>query len=335
MSTFSNADAEREAAGFLMIGFDGHELTADAVELIRRGVFGLILFARNFASRGQVRELARLAKAAAPRPVAIAVDHEGGRVQRFRGPGFTDTPPMRDIGGHRDGAEQRARAIGQLFAAELRPIGIDIDFAPVLDVDSNPANPVIGERSFGSDAAVVAAVGAALIDGLQSGGVAACGKHFPGHGDTDTDSHHHLPRLAHSLERLREVELAPFRAAIAADVASIMTSHILFAELDPDRPATMSPALLQGILRRELGFRGVIVSDDLEMKAIADHFPMPHAAVDAVRAGCDLLLCCHTASLQRSILEALAKAIRDGEVSAELVSASRERREALVRRFVR
>lgn len=318
-----------------MVGFDGHAVTPEAIDMLRRGAFGAILFARNYADREQLRSLCATLKGADDRPIAVAVDHEGGRVQRFRGPGFTETPPMREYGSFRDGAEHRCRALGQLFAAELRPLGIDIDFAPVLDVDSNPANPVIGERSFGEDAATVGRLGAAMLLGLQSGGVAACGKHFPGHGDTDRDSHHDLPRLPHGLERLRKVELVPFRTAIDAGVACIMTSHILFTELDAARPATMSEAVLQGILRRELGFGGVIVSDDMEMKAIAEHFPMPGAAVEAIRAGCDLLLCCHTASLQRAMLDAIADAILDGRLDTTAVAESRRRRDRLAQRFVR
>jgi beta-N-acetylhexosaminidase len=171
-------DAERDAAGFLMIGFDGPSLTEEARAILRRGAFGAILFARNFTDRAQVAELNRTIKSVDDRPIAVAVDHEGGRVQRFRGPGFTDTLAMRDLGRHAPGSEDRARALGQLFAAELRPIGIDIDFAPVLDVDSNPANPVIGERSFSPDAETVARLGVAMIEGLQAGGLAACGSTF-------------------------------------------------------------------------------------------------------------------------------------------------------------
>jgi beta-N-acetylhexosaminidase len=328
------SDAERAAAAFLMIGFDGPDLTDGARSLVSRGAFGAILFARNFADREQVGGLCRSIKSAAPdRPVAVAVDQEGGRVLRFRGAGFTDVPAMRDVGLH--GGPGRARAIGALLASELRPLGIDIDFAPVLDVDSNPANPVIGERSFHRGPERVAECGAALVEGLQSGGVAACGKHFPGHGDTDLDSHHHLPRLAHDLARLRAIELVPFRAAIAAGVASIMSSHILFPALDATRPATMSPAVLDGILRKELGFTGTVFSDDLEMKAIAEHYPMPGAAVDAARAGCDVLLVCHTAELQEAILAAVAKAIVDGTLPAGRVAEAEARRNALAARFVR
>jgi beta-N-acetylhexosaminidase len=333
--TTSTRDAEREAAGFLMIGFDGPILTDEARSTLRAGAFGAILFARNFTDRAQVADLASAIKGVERRPIAVAVDHEGGRVQRFRGAGFTETHPMRDLGRHGDGAESRARALGALFASELRPVGIDIDFAPVLDVDSNPRNPVIGERSFSADADMVARLGVATIEGLQAGGVAACGKHFPGHGDTDRDSHHDLPRLTHDLTRLRATELVPFRAAIRAGVAAIMTSHILFDAIDPARPATMSGAVLRSLLRDELGFDGVIVSDDLEMKAIAEHFPLPGSAVEAIAAGCDLLLCCHTASLQRAMLETIAKAIRDGVISDEIVRASRSRRERLAARFVR
>ena len=328
------ADAERAAASFLMIGFEGLSLTDGARSLLRRGAFGAILFARNYADREQVAGLCGSIKAAdAARPVAVAVDQEGGRVLRFRGPGFTDVPAMRDVGLH--GGPERARAVGALLASELRPLGIDIDFAPVLDVDSNPANPVIGERSFHRAPERVAACGVALIEGLQSGGVAACGKHFPGHGDTDLDSHHHLPRLGHDLARLRAIELVPFRAAVAAGVAAIMSSHILFPALDAARPATMSPAVLEGLLRKELGFDGVVFSDDLEMKAIAEHYSMPGAAVDAAAAGCDVLLVCHTEPLQEAILAALAKAIIDGRLPAARVAEAEARRQALAARFVR
>ena len=176
------------------------------------------------------------------------------------------------------------------------------------------ANPVIGDRSFGRAPEVVAAMGAAFVRGLQGGGVAGCGKHFPGHGDTEQDSHLDLPRLPHDAERLRRVELPPFRAAIQAGVASIMTAHVVFQAVDPDVPATMSRRVLQDILRGELGFRGAIVSDDLEMKAIADRMDLGEAALRAVEAGVDLLLCCHEAARQERIVAALAEAIASGRL---------------------
>lgn len=340
-------DAEREAAAFLMIGFDGPVPTPAALRLLERGAFGAILFTRNVVDRAQLIELCAAIKAtglARPGPtvghhrVAVAVDQEGGRVQRFRGPGFTDMPSARDIGSFAgaslEEAEERAAALGRLCAAELRPLGIDIDFAPVLDVDSNPANPVIGDRSYSNDPHIVARLGVAFLRGLQAGDIAACGKHFPGHGDTDRDSHLELPRLDHDLERLRRVELPPFQAAVKADVAAIMTSHILFPALDPLHPATMSPTVL-GLLRNELRYEGMVVSDDLEMQAIADHHDLPEAAIAAVNAGCDLLLVCHDAARQEAIVAGLAKAIADGRCSAERVIDAATRRSRVLTRFVR
>lgn len=328
-------DAEREAAGFVMIGFDGSAPTAEALALIDRGVFGAILFTRNYVDRAHVSDLCAVLKSAGGRRrVAIAVDHEGGRVQRFRGPGFTDLPTNRDVGGFAEGAEERAAALGRLCAAELRPLGIDIDFAPVLDVDSNPANPVIGDRAYSSDPQVVARLAVAFIRALQAGDVAACGKHFPGHGDTDRDSHLELPRLDHDFERLHRIELPPFHAAVKADVASIMTSHILYPALDAERPATMSRPVLN-ILREELRYEGVVVSDDLEMQAIADHYPIPEAALAAAVAGCDLLLVCHDHARQEAVIERLARAMCDGELPAERIVEAAARRVRLANRFVR
>lgn len=305
-------DARRLAAGLLCVGFPGPQLDEPTRSLLRGGAAGVILFTRNWEDCAQIRALAADVTAAAGRRVIVAVDHEGGRVQRFRGPGFTDLPPMRLVGA--GGDPSMAEAMGATAARELRAVGITLDFAPVLDVDSNPANPVIGDRSFGRAPEVVAAMGAAFVRGLQGGGVAGCGKHFPGHGDTEQDSHLDLPRLPHDAERLRRVELPPFRAAIQAGVASIMTAHVVFQAVDPDVPATMSRRVLQDILRGELGFRGAIVSDDLEMKAIADRMDLGEAALRAVEAGVDLLLCCHEAARQERIVAALAEAIASGRL---------------------
>jgi beta-N-acetylhexosaminidase len=188
-------------ARLLCVGFDGHAVTPELREVIARGVRNVILFARNFVDRTQLAGLCREVKALAPpgESILVCVDHEGGRVQRFL-TGFTHIPPMREVGriageDELETAEHRARSLGHLIAGELRSCGIDLNLAPVLDVDSNPANPVIGERSFGRDPHLVARLGGAMIDALQSRGMAACGKHFPGHGDTSSDSHFHLPRL--------------------------------------------------------------------------------------------------------------------------------------------
>ncbi len=326
------APARSAALGHCCLGFEGPSLDATTASLLRDGAAGVVLFARNFVDRAQVRALTdEVRRAAGPRPVIVAVDHEGGRVQRFRGPGFTDLPPARLAG--TAGDPSVVRGIAETAARELRAVGVTMDFAPVLDVDSNPANPVIADRSFSRDPEVVSRLGAAFIRGLQETGVAACGKHFPGHGDTALDSHHDLPRLAHPRKRLDAVELPPFRAAIAAGVAAIMTAHVVFDALDPGVPATMSRAAVDGLLRRELGFEGVIISDDLDMKAIADRFEVGAAAVRAIDAGCDLLLCCRNAAHRDRAIEALAEAIATRAIDPSRSGESLDRVAALAKRF--
>ncbi len=229
-------------------------------------------------------------------PVLVAIDQEGGVVQRVRAPA-TIWPPM--MAHDRLAAPldvETAEQVGHAIGSELRALGIDIDFAPVLDVHTNPANPIIGDRAFGHDAATVTRRALAFARGLDAAGILACGKHFPGHGDTDTDSHLALPRVDHDWARLEAVELAPFRAAAAANLPMVMTAHVVFAALDAQRPATLSEPVITGLLRGRLGYRGVIVSDDLDMQAIAAHMGVDRAAVAAIRAGCDVvLLCCNEA----------------------------------------
>jgi beta-N-acetylhexosaminidase len=227
-------------------------------------------------------------------PALIAVDQEGGLVQRVRAPA-TRWPPMMAHDGLPTGEDERvAEQVGRAIGDELRALGFDIDFAPVLDVHTNPANPIIGERAFGRDAQTAARRALAFARGLDAAGVLACGKHFPGHGDTDTDSHLELPRVDHAWDRLEAIELAPFKLAAQANLPMLMTAHVVFAALDAKRPATLSEQVVTGLLRGKLGYRGVIVSDDLDMRAIAGQMGIDHAAVQAIRAGCDvLLLCCN------------------------------------------
>src|SRR5512145_2625754 len=298
---------DRDAAALLCVGFHGTTPSVEVLELVRRGVSGVILFSRNVESAQQVAELTSALKRAAGRPLLVAIDQEGGRVARLRGAhGFTELPPMRAIGAAGD--ERIAFGVGALLGRELRAVGIDQDYAPVVDVDTNPKNPVIGDRSLSRDPEVVARLGAALALGLQAEGVAACAKHFPGHGDTSQDSHVDLPRLPHALDRLRRVELPPFRALSQAGVAAIMTAHVVFEALDPARPATLSPPVLR-LLREELGFQGCCVSDDLEMKAVADHYPIEDAAPAAIAAGVDQLLVCHRSELQHRTIDLIRGAV--------------------------
>ena len=288
-------------ASLVCVGFDGPEPTPFLREMLAMGVSTVILFARNVGDPAATARTCRMIREVAGRPIVISIDQEGGSSRRLVD-GFTPIPSMRTLAA---GGEHAVAEAARTTARELRDVGIDLDFAPVVDVDSNPENPVIGTRSFSPDPQLVARLGAAWIRAMQAESVAACAKHFPGHGDTNQDSHFELPSLSHDLQRLRETELPPFTAAIEAGVASIMSAHVVFEQVDPDQPATLSRTVLQEVLREELGFEGLLVSDDLEMEAITSLMPIEEAALRAVEAGVDLLLCCHREDRQRAILEAL------------------------------
>lgn len=296
---------------------------------------GVILFARNVESPEQVRDLSAelqgLVPLAAP-PLWISVDQEGGRVARLRAP-FTEWPPMATLG--RSGDVALAARFGAALGRELRAVGVTLDYAPVLDVHTNPANPVIGDRALSEDPATVARLGGVLIEALQTAGVAACGKHFPGHGDTSLDSHVDLPVVEHDLTRLRHVEFEPFREAVRRRVAFIMTAHVLLPALDEERPATLSPAIVDGLLRREIGFEGAILSDDLEMRAIADRYSVPEAGVKALAAGCDGLLVTNgNVDLQAATLEGLVHWVEDGWIARQRLHDAHARMEAQKVRFL-
>jgi beta-N-acetylhexosaminidase len=300
-----SARARTGQLGQLVIGgFDGVELPARFERALRDGRRGgAIVFKRNLGGgTAQVAALARAVHVASPRPL-LGIDQEGGRVARLRAP-LLEVPPMRTIAswGQVALAERIAGAVG----AELAALGFTIDFAPVLDVNTCADNPVIGDRAFGDDPETCSTFGAAWIRGLQGSGLLACGKHFPGHGDTSKDSHFDLPMVDQPRERLDRVELAPFRAAVAADVASLMTAHVVYPAIDGGRPATLSPAVCTA-MRDELGFRGLLVSDDLEMRAVAARWSIEDATVLAVAAGCDALLVCESDELQERAVEALER----------------------------
>jgi len=303
------------AVGELVVGgFAGTALPAAYARALRERRRGGAIFFKPNVEGGplQVAALAREVHAAAAAAAAggaghaapfVGVDQEGGRVARLRAP-LLEVPPMRTVGSWGDVAlaERIARAVG----AELAALGFTIDFAPVLDVNTCAHNPVIGDRAFGDDAATCARFGVAWVRGLQAAGLLACGKHFPGHGDTTKDSHVDLPVVDQPRERLERVELAPFRAAAEAGVATLMTAHVVYPALDAKRPGTLSPEVCS-VLRGGVGFRGALVSDDLEMAAIAARWPVEDAAVQAVAAGCDVLLVCWSDEKQERVVEALAR----------------------------
>jgi beta-N-acetylhexosaminidase len=297
-----------QLCGQLIVGgFDGRSLPPSFAQALAQGLRGgAILFRRNLVSLAQVQQLCRSIRLAAPvqLPPIVGIDEEGGRVARLPRPAGK-LPAMRELGklGDADLARRAAFAVAEQLAA----LGFNLDFAPVLDVDSNPANPVIGDRSFSSSPQLVAELGNAFAAGLQAAGVMACGKHFPGHGDTSQDSHLVLPRVDHSPARLRRVELLPFRAQARGELACMMTAHVVYSELDALVPATLSRRIVTQLLRDEFGFDGVIFTDDLEMGALAGLLAIEQAAVRAVEAGCDALLICSDESLQERAHHALVR----------------------------
>jgi beta-N-acetylhexosaminidase len=324
----------RQIGQLLIAGFNGEQLPVELKSIANEfGLGGVILFARNVAEAEQVAELSGEAVRLVPElPLWVSVDQEGGRVARLKAP-FTEWPPRATLGRSGDPAlaERFARALG----AELRAVGVSLDYAPVLDIHTNPKNPVIGDRALADEAELVSTLGSVIIRALQGEGVAACGKHFPGHGDTSTDSHLELPLVEHPPDRLRAIEFAPFRAAIAAGVATIMTAHVFVPSLDDTRPATLSRRVVSDMLRHELGFEGVIISDDLEMKAVASTYAVPAAAVMAIDAGCDaLLICSGDHAAQSAALEALVHAIEDGRLSATRVEDALKRHVRAKERFL-
>lgn len=305
--TTSTAHRKRRAGQRLVVGLSGPSLTGDERAFIREvGPGGFILFRRNVEEPAQVLELNRELASLLPaeRPPIRCVDQEGGRVQRVKEPA-TLWPPMRFVGN----VDRPAftEAVGRALAREVRAMGFDLDFAPVADVDSNPANPIIGDRAFARAARRVGAHAAAFVRGMQDEGCIACAKHFPGHGDTATDSHLELPVVEKDPPDLDALELEPFRACIEAEVGTVMTAHVLYPGWDEDVPATMSPRILDGILRRRLGYRGVIVSDDLEMKAVRGRYPLDRQLRAATAATVDVFLVCSDLALAHQSWETLVR----------------------------
>ncbi len=325
----------RHDIGQLLIGsLPGTTIPAELRSLAREfQLGGVILFARNIEAPEQIAELSHDVQALAlGLPLWVSVDQEGGRVARLRAP-FTEWPPMAVLG--RSGDPSLASRFAAALAAELKAVGITLDYAPVLDIHTNPKNPVIGDRALAETADAVATLGVAIIRGLQEHGVAACGKHFPGHGDTSVDSHLELPIVEHPPDRVRRVECVPFRAAIEAGVAFIMTAHVLVPSMDEQNPATLSPAIVRGLLREELGYEGVILSDDLEMKAIAKTWTPADAAVEAIAAGCDgVLICSGDAAAQVATLEALVHAVEDGRIPYKRLDDALARQRRAKERFL-
>lgn len=318
----------KEVAGELLIsGMAGLEVSDEtAAFLTQSKIGGVLLFAHNYENPAQLAELSnQIQEARGQLPLWVSVDHEGGKVQRFK-KGFTRIPDAASIG--LTDSPQIAFGIAELMARELRAVGVNLNFCPVADIATNPKNPVIGNRAYGSDPETVAKMVSAVVRGHLVRGVQPCMKHFPGHGDTSVDSHFALPKLETPLEVLRAREFMPFLKGVRSKCSMIMSAHILNSHLDPKWPATLSPRVLREILRDELEFSGVIVSDDMEMKAVADHFGANEAPIQALKAGCDLLIY-RTEAACRIAYEAIIRAIETKDIDAELVLESAQRIRAL------
>jgi beta-N-acetylhexosaminidase len=326
-------DVRRHAGQLAIAGFAGHSIPQDLRLLAREfDLGGVVYFGRNVEEPDQVAEMSRDAQALASElPLWVSTDQEGGRVARLKTP-FTVWPPMLTLG--RSGDVRLAERFARALAAELKAVGISLDFTPVLDILTNPKNPVIGDRALAERAEDVARLGAAIIRTLQGEGIAACGKHFPGHGDTSVDSHHELPVVEHPPDRIEQVELVPFRAAIEADVACIMTAHILIPSLDEEHPATLSPRII-GMVKHSLNFQGFVVTDDLAMKAISKRYGTAEATVAAIAAGCDAVLLCGTdQGEQIAAIEAVIYAVEQGTLPLKRVEDALTRQRRVKERFL-
>jgi beta-N-acetylhexosaminidase len=309
-----------------VIGFHGTEPSADVKKFItENNIGGIILFTRNIESPVQIAELNNelqsltVKRADAPinaQQLIISVDMEGGRVARLKAP-FTQWPPMQILG------EIGSAALGFKFAEtmgkELAAVGFNLDFSPCVDILTNPKNTVIGDRAFGTEPEIVAKMSSALVRGFIKAGIIPCVKHFPGHGDTLIDSHDDLPVVHHDLSRLEQIEFIPFKKSFRARADLLMTAHLVLEKVDPGVPATLSTKVLQDILRGKISYRGVIMTDDMEMKAITKNFKVADAAVRSVLAGCNSLLYCHDLPIHQEALEALVKAVSDGKIPMEMI----------------
>jgi beta-N-acetylhexosaminidase len=333
MTTFASGTdtLTRDALTVLQPGFTGTTAPDWLLRRLGEGLASVGLFGRNITSPEQLASLTVQLRAERE-DVLVAIDEEGGDVTRLEVRTGSSFPGNHALGAVDD--VDLTRRVAYELGLRLAECGVNLNWAPSADVNSNPANPVIGVRSFGADTALVARHTAAYVDGLQSAGVAACTKHFPGHGDTAVDSHHALPRIDADPAMLQERELVPFRAAVAAGTRAVMSAHILVPALDPDHPATLSRRILTHLLRGELGYDGLIVTDGMEMRAIAGTYGIERGSVLAVAAGADAI--CVGGGLAddetvRRLRDALVTAVRSGELAEERLAAAAQRVRELAR----
>lgn len=316
---------EQKIGQMIMAGFESYTLNDHARKIIDEYNIGnIILFSRNVRDKYSIanlcRDIQKTVIASTSIPAFISIDQEGGMVTRIQ-KGATFFPG--NMAFSAAGSDKYTEMEGIIEGQELRAMGININLAPVLDVNNNSDNPVIGTRSYGDNPEMVAALGKGLISGLKKSGVLAVAKHFPGHGDTSVDSHIDLPCVPHSIDRLKSVELYPFMKAIESGVDAIMSAHVLFPAIEDERlPATLSYKVLTGLLRKKMGFQGIVMTDCMEMNAIKKFFGTPKAAVMAVKAGADIICISHSMDLQIESAEDIKKAVLSGEISETRIDES-------------
>ena len=314
---------EEKVGQMVMVGLEGHSLDEHVQEMIENHyVGGFILFSKNIENPQQLVNLTDDLKNANGKnsiPLFLSIDEEGGRVSRMP-PEFKKLPPNGAIGKKND--PMLSHEIGRTIAKQIKSLGFNMDFAPVLDINSNPNNPVIGDRSFSSDEKIVSELGIQTMKGIQSENILSVVKHFPGHGDTDVDSHLGLPLVNKDIDELMELELLPFKKAIDNGADTVMVAHILYDKIDPQYPATLSRPIIQGILREQLGFNGLIITDDMTMGAIMENYDIGEAAIQSVKAGSDIVLVCHEYENEVKVLNALKNAVENGEISEDRIDQS-------------
>jgi beta-N-acetylhexosaminidase len=318
----SESGRSREVLERFFLGFSGTTLPDELAGMLSAGLAGVAIYARNYEDPAGLRALTGSIRRAAGEPMLIGADQEGGSRFALKPP-FTAWPSPAELGALGDVAlvEQTARAM----AREMLAAGLNLDFAPMLDLATNPESPVTSDRAFGADPQDVARMGIAFLRGLAAEGILSCAKHFPGHGDTAVDPHFDLPSFDGTRERLAQREMAPFAAAIEAGVPLVMTAHILLPRVDADRPASISHFVLDGLLRRQLHFDGVILADDLGMGAIARRYGPGESVVKTLEAGSDIAMLCHDSSVVPEAIAAVAESLAAGRFEPAQWSAGRAR----------
>lgn len=329
----SKMSLEEKIGQMILAGISGTTMDANTKKLVNQfHIGGIIFYKNNFNTPAQTIQLVNQLKTenSSRLPLFLSTDQEGGRVTRLPG-GLTNFPTNEQIG--KVNNREFSYKIGTLLGRELKEFGLNLDFAPVLDINSNPNNPVIGDRSFGNNLEIVSELGIQTMKGIQSQNVIPTIKHFPGHGDTSVDSHLDLPIVNKSLKELKELELIPFERAIDDGADVVMVAHILLPKLDKTNPASMSKAIMTDLLRDQLSFNGVIITDDMTMGAITEHFDIGKAAVESVKAGSDIILVGHNYNNVVEIISSLKTAVQNGEISEQRLNESTERIIQLKRKY--